>query len=387
MTKTPRITLCWYAKLPDGKWRYFVALYVKRQGQVEVKHGFVKDHGQEVEYPHGKYVLRSHKDGKRVYTPLETCNPRDAVVELRKAKRTALANPETRMSVLKVAAAAYIADCKARGVMEAYENAKVVLGEFLKICTHTYTKAITRQDVLRYHAALRKKGNGDRTVANKHNRLLSFLRFAKADLTVMPPKPTYQKTLPDFYTSQDTTAILQAADPYMTLVILLGMKLGLRELEIAHAEWGDVSFTDSVFRVRSKPHWDWKIKDCEQRDIPIPNDLIDALKDRMKTHPKAKLIVGTKSDKPNFKLLRTLKRLAKRAGLDCGECQCVDGGECEKWTLHRLRRTYATTMLRNGVDIRTVQHWCGWADMTTALRYLRPAAAKESQDKVNAVQW
>jgi integrase len=387
MPKTPKITLCWYAKLPSGKWRYFVPLFETHHGSMQVRHGFVKDHGAVVEYPIGKYVLRSHRQGKRVYTPLETCNPRDAVIELRRARNRAAATPETRMSVLKVAASAYIADCKARGAMEAHENAKVVLGEFLKVCTHTYTKAITRQDVLRYHAKLRAKGNSDRTIWNKHNRLLSFLRFAKGDLSVMPPKPPRQKTLPDFYSSEDTATILKAANPIMRLVILLGLKLGLREQEIAHAEWGDVLWTDSVFRVRSKDHWEWKIKDSEERDIPIPNDLMDALKERRKAHPKARLIVATKGDKPNYKLLRTLKRLAKRAGLNCGECGCEETGECEQWTLHKLRRTYATTLLRNGVDVRTVQDWCGWADLKTALRYLRPSAAKESQDTINRVNW
>ena len=192
MAKTPKITLCWYAKLPTGKWRYFVALFEKRQGSMEVKHGFVMDDGEQREYPHGKYVLRSHKNGKRVYTPLDTCNARDAVIELRKAKRTAQATPETRGAVLKVAAETYLDDLAARGVMEAHKKATIVLGEFLKICTHTYTRAITRQDILKYHTTLRKKGNDDRTVLNKHNTLLSFLRFAGGDLSVMPPKPSYQ---------------------------------------------------------------------------------------------------------------------------------------------------------------------------------------------------
>ncbi len=388
MAKVHKITLCWYAKLPSGKWQYFIPLFEMHHGSMQVKHGFVRHKGQVVEYPVGKYLLRSHREGKRVYTPLETCNPRDAVVELRKARRTALATPETRKAVLKVAAAEYIADCKAREALGAYRDAKLVLGEFLKICSHTYTRAITRQDILKYHARLRAKGNSDRTIWNKHNRLLSFLRFAKGDLSVVPPKPKYERKLPDFYTSEETASLLGAADPYMRLVILLGLKLGLRELEIAHGEWSDVSWTDSVFRVRGKPHWEWKIKDSESRDVPIPSDVIEALKARKKSYPKTKLIVGTKSDKPNFKMLRALKRLAKRADLNCGECDGCNGtGECEKWQLHRLRRTYATTMLRNGVDVRTVQDWCGWADLKTALRYLRPSAAKDSQDKVNAVQW
>lgn len=50
-----------------------------------------------------------------------------------------------------------------------------------------------------------------------------------------------------------------------------------------------------------------------------------------------------------------LKRLAKRVGLSCGKCQgCAsDLKQCQQWTLHKLRRTYGTTLLRNGVDLKT----------------------------------
>jgi integrase len=395
MAKVPKITLCWNAKTDPNNnksWRYFIPIFEKHHGAIQVKHGWVKDKGQLVEYPNGRYVLRSRRDGKRVYTSLDTCNPTFAVVELQKARRAALGADDTqrRLAVLKNAATAYIDDCKARDAMGAYRDAKLVLGEFVPLCKYiTHTRSITRKDVLNYHKWLRAKGNSARTIWNKHNRLLSFLRFAKGDLTVMPPKPTYQKGLPDNYTPKQTAAILAAADDYMRLVILMGLKLGLRELEIVYAEWSDVHWEDCVFRVTGKPHWKWKIKDAEMRDIPLPADVLKSLKARHKKHPKTKLIVGTRNDKPNLHLLRTLKRLAKRADLNCGKCKGCNSKyeECERWQLHRLRRTYATTLLKNNVDVRTVQAWCGWADLKTALRYLRPSAAKESQDKVNAVDW
>lgn len=391
MARTPRITLCWNAKTPTG-WRYFVPLYEQVHGSIQVKHGWVKDKGQNAEYPNGRYVLRSRRDGKRFYTPLDTCNPRDAVIALQRARRVALAAGDTqsRQAVLKVAAAAYIEDCKARNAMGAYRDANLVLGEFLPLCKGiVYTRTITRGHVLNYHKWLRAKGNSDRTVWNKHNRLLSFLRFAKGNLSEMPPKPEFVSKLPNVYTSEETAAILAVADNYMRLVILMGLKLGLRELEIAHAEWSDVHWLDKVFRVSGKPKWDWKIKDSEERDIPIPADVLAQLRRHHKKHPKTKLVVGTKSDKPNLHLLRSLKRLAKRASLNCGQCDPCKSKyrECENWQLHKLRRTYLTTLLRSGFDLRTVQSYAGHADLASTMRYLRPSAAKESQDKVNAINW
>lgn len=394
MGDTRKITLCWYCLTPRG-WRYFPAMLENHGGSIQAQHGWVRDHKQAVEYPQGRYVLRAYRDGKKVYSPLETCNPRDAFLALGRARRMAASQPAAHgLRLLRDAAQAYIADCKQRRAVEAAAQAKLTLDEFSAVVKDTvpgaaYVHSIMRQTVLHYHTAMRKRGLSPRTIANRHDRLKSFLRWCKVDVKFMPPTPRYEKRLPSVYTSTETAAILAAANDHMRMVLLMGLKLGLRELEIAHGEWSDVHWEDKVFRVSGKPHWDFRVKDAEERDVPIPADVLDALKVWRTEHPKTRLIVGTASDNPNFHLLRTLKRLAKRAGLNCGECDgCAsDTGECERWTLHEFRRTYCTTLLRNGVDARSVQAWAGHADLQTTMRYLRPTAAKESQDKVNAVTW
>jgi integrase len=388
-TKARKITLCWYANTPNG-WRYFPCVWEMKHGVAQPKHGWGRYRGEEVHYPTGRYVLRSYLDGKKVYAPLETCHPLEAAQAFNKARRLAASQPAApKLRLLRDAASAYIADCKQRNAMEAAAQAKLTLDEFVPLANTPYVNAVTRQTVLRYHGAMRKRGLSPRTIANRHDRLKSFLRWCKVDVKFMPETPRYEKRLPSVYTTKETAAILDAADDHMRVVILMGLKLGLRELEIAHAEWGDVHWEDKVFRVTGKPHWDFRVKDAEERDVPIPADVLAVLETWREKHPKTKLIVGTDGDKPNFHLLRTLKRLARRKGLNCGECDgCKsETEECERWTLHEFRRTYCTTMLRNGVDARSVQAWAGHADLQTTMRYLRPTAAKESQDKVNAVVW
>jgi integrase len=364
-------------------------------GRVVPKVGYVIDHGQEVCYPKGRFMLRSYDHmGRTVYKAVDSAVPEVARVQQQSAQATAVKVSKARdvRMYLKDAAAAYIADCKARGAMEAMQDARQVLSEFLPLCKAiAYTRSITRQDILAYHTYLKAKGNSARTVHNKHCRLVSFLRFAKGDLSVVPPKPKYESKLPTNYTSEELTSILAAADGHMRLVLLMGLKMGLRELEIAHAEWTDVNWAECTFRVQGKARWNWKVKDSEARDVPCPSDLMAAFKAWRQSHPLTRLIVGTAGDRPDWHLLRTLKRLATRSGLNCGQCRTCKREtryqECEQWTLHKLRRTYATTLLRAGIDVRTVQAWCGWSDLDTALRYLRPSAAKDNQDRVNAVEW
>jgi site-specific recombinase XerD len=82
--------------------------------------------------------------------------------------------------------------------MEAADLARLVTEEFRRLLNRkTYVDEITRDDIFRFHAALRKRGCQDRTVANKHARMSSWLRFAGIDrglekndpARIIPPVP------------------------------------------------------------------------------------------------------------------------------------------------------------------------------------------------------
>lgn len=56
--------------------------------------------------------------------------------------------------------------------------------------------------------------------------------------------------------------------------------------------------------------------------------------------------------------------------------------EANFW-LHKFRNTFATWSLRRGVDIRTVQHWLGHADISMTQRYLAPETGEQAQRRIN----
>jgi integrase len=72
-------------------------------------------------------------------------------------------------------------------------------------------------------------------------------------------------------------------------------------------------------------------------------------------------------------MLDRCKAVAKRAGLDAA-----------KFDLKTFRSTYATRMLRQGFDVRTVQHWMGHKSLETTMRYLVPAS--DVHDKLDQVK-
>lgn len=395
MAKTQKkVTLMWLAKTPAG-WRYFPAQFETKHGVKQVRHGWVKDHGQDVEYTQGRYVLRSYEDGRKVYTPVADCHPRDAMMALERARRAA-ANADARnpLRYIEGAAAAYVKDLEQRKVTEMATKARFVLAEFQDVCRKAgivHVISITRKHILDYHKFLRSKGSSERTIADKHQRIKAWLRFLKVDTSFMPKTPKFEKTRPTIYGQTQIDDIRAAADDEMRIAIDLCWMLGLREREATHAEWGDIDWQHKIFRVQGKvrKEYEFAVKDKEQREIPIPAKFLARLKEWHDTHPKTRLIIGNEENKPEGHLLRRLKALARNAGLNCGKCEgCQRKGsfaECEEWSLHRFRRTFCTSLLRGGVDLATAQDLMGHSDLASTMAYLRAAETPHLHGKMNAI--
>ncbi|SNS77618.1 Site-specific recombinase XerD [Granulicella rosea] len=396
MISAKKTALVWYCKTAKG-WR---RLPVTLGANNRIKHGYVTLDGVLTYCPEGRYEIRTYVDRKAVYKPAGTnaadaMAARDREANLVAAKGYAEAagvkvEEDPGRVVLRKAALRFENDAKERGALEAAEVNRNVTDEFLAVTGRTYADEVTRDDVFKFYRALKNRGCGSRTVSNKHKRLRSFFRFCKLDYSeILPPTPKYDATVPNTYGADDRGDILKVADLYMRLVIELGMMCGLRDQEIQHLEWGDIRWDDSTLRVTSKPHWNFKIKDSEERDIPIPSVLLAHLKERKAEFPDGRLVVPTAAGKPNGKLLRSLKRLAKAKGLNCGLCKGCQSSlaECQQWTLHKLRRTYGTTLLRSGLDLSTVQKFMGHSDLASTMRYLQPATSAASQAAINAIHW
>ena len=435
MSTEKKLGLMWYCKVnTPGKskstrgtmWRRFPCIIdhngCDHKRAVRVGYVMVKGKTDPVEYPEGRFQVRTWHQGKQTYQTLmgkdrPIQNGRDAVVMweamMRRATKEAkvAAGELKQLKTIANAKVAYVTDLEREQKLEAAENAKLVLTEFETVCSSDHVKRITRDNVLDYHAALRKRGLSPRTIANRHNRLKSFLRWCKVDTKFMPDEPKYDKKAPaTIYTPEQLHALRNTANDYLRLAIDMALMLGLRDQELSHACWSDIDFHTRTFRVTSKPDLGFRIKDSEERLLPCPVELLDRLRKwKQTTRGSQRLILGTKHRAVNHHILRMLKTLAQKAGLNCGACvTCLKhvpdapdswrymtirrhdpkaGQQCQQFTLHKLRRSYLTIMLRAGVDARTVQSLAGHSSLQTTLKYLSPATADQMQATVNSIAW
>jgi len=394
------VTLMIRYKDATGTWRRSPAA---RGGNGKVTPNCALVDGNIVAVSGGAYELRHTIDRKTVYTPAgKKAAVADAKrIQLEKTKAIiaqAAGNPDVEVNeksaeraTLKDTAVGYIKDAEGRNALEAAAKSKLVTVEFINLMRSKkklYVDQIVKSDFYAYHAAVRARGCGDRTVANNHQRVASWLRFAGIATENIPAKPLYEDKLPTIYTSEQIRKLLNVADCYMRVCMLLALKCGLREQELMNLEFSDINWEEKTLRIQAKEKWEFVPKKWEQRDIPIPEDLLKELCQWQNTRPGQTLILGTINRTPNTHLLRTLKRLVYRVDLNCGTCDsCQALHECEEYTLHRFRRTYITTLLRNGIDLRTAQAYAGHKKIESTMRYLRPVAASEAHDKLNAVKW
>jgi integrase/recombinase XerD len=160
-----------------------------------------------------------------------------------------------------------------------------------------------------------------------------------------------------------------------------------RDKEVTYAAWSDIDFDKKTYHIRGKKDVGFTVKNHEARIVPIPDSLVDLLKARKKNAPNERWIFVNEDGKPDNHFLRKLKVIALRGGLNCGQCKsritkgrydkkhevavtCRTDPVCERWLLHRFRKTCATRWEVTKIPVRTIQHWLGHKNLETTQIYL-----------------
>lgn len=389
------VSLHYYCRTPQG-WRRYPAA-VGRNGKIRPHYAQVGK--AQIQYEQGHYELRLTQDGKRVWQNVGedagiALAQREITTKRFKAKAAAsdaglkIEDAQQRPR-LADKAKAFRERQETRGKAESVITFDNVIAEFRTVAKVTYLDELTEDIIIRWYAALRKRGNSDRTINNKHTSLFGFLRWAGVNTKNLAERsPKYTEKAVEVYSTEELKTFFSSLKrDYHRIVFETLLKTGMRMQEAMFLEWHEINFARGTITVTEKDDLGFVIKDRAGRTLPIPADLAEHLKQWKEKHG-GRLVLGTSNDTPNWKWLPLLKRLVRQASLNCGYCQgCREQDECEHWYLHKFRATYTTSLLRAGIDTRTVMEYTGHANLATVLRYLSPAEGAETQNKINSIAW
>jgi integrase/recombinase XerD len=277
---------------------------------------------------------------------------------------------------------------------------------FLKYCEAEgieYIRDVDKKVVLRFQPFLRGSKDrygfliSDRTVYNHFLNTVSFLNEYKVDHDLNESDwPSYEEKEVSVYSDSEFNMLLAAADVEERDVLEFFFGVNFRNGEGAHTEWHDIDFDQKEVSTYSKEQkYGWRVKDKEKRIVPISDAIAARLYNRRQRHPDDELVFENRNGGPDVHLLRIIKRVALRAGLNCGHCaaktkgkrpckhpvckeglSCKHHSVCKKWIIHSLRKTWATNRSRAGMDVETLRDYLGHSSLMTTMNYLK--AAKRS---------
>ncbi len=232
-------------------------------------------------------------------------------------------------------------------------------------------KGLSTTDFRAFMASRRNEGAGSRTLARGISGIRSLIRFLEKDgsangaaLRAIRP-PRQKKTLPKplgVVAARDVIAVENslAAEPWIAArdaaVLTLLYGAGLRIAEALSIRRGEAPPRGGTsIRVRGKGG--------KERIVPVLPVVADAIADYIRLCPyapgaEAPLFLGARGGPLNPRLIqRAMEQLRGALGLPATA------------TPHALRHSFATHLLANGGDLRTIQELLGHASLATTQIY------------------
>ena len=162
-----------------------------------------------------------------------------------------------------------------------------------------------------------------------------------------------------FLEVEEEAALLAVAKEPVRTLILVGIHCGLRlRSEGLTLRWQDVDLGRRTVTVSAA-----YAKSGHTRSVPL-NSLVWAALERL---PRTSgFVFVQRNGRPYTYIRRSFNTACRKAGLT-------------DVTPHTLRHTFATRLIENGVDLRTVQELGGWAKIEMLVRYGHVTTARKAE--------
>ena len=222
-------------------------------------------------------------------------------------------------------------------------------------------------DDLRAYAAAKLKSSRRSTVSRKISAIRGFFAFLAAERKIRRDPaaglvaPKIEKRLPVYLPIDDTERLLggiAGGDAWAErdrAILETLYSCGLRVGELVGLDWSDVDFDSECVRVFGKGR--------KERIVPIGEIALDSLRAYRRELAKEQIETAAVFVNRRGRRLttRSVARFVKRYVLRSGTP--IDASP------HALRHTFATHLLNQGADLRSIQELLGHASLSTTQRY------------------
>jgi integrase/recombinase XerC len=231
----------------------------------------------------------------------------------------------------------------------------------------------------RYAAALHASGYAASTVARKLASMRSFYRFGQREGWVAsnPAKPVKsprrKRPLPSFLTREEIVRLLDApegaslGDTRDRAILELMYSSGVRVSELTGLDDQDLDLHGGTIRIRGKGR--------RERLGIVGSHAAEAVRSWLEARRGLPRPLGSAGRQPLFRN-RFGKRLSVRGVARLLEKHLAVAGLTGRASPHTLRHSFATHLLDNGADIRSVQELLGHKSIVTTQVYTHVTTAR-----------
>ncbi|MCB7069172.1 site-specific tyrosine recombinase XerD [Caldibacillus sp. 210928-DFI.2.22] len=230
---------------------------------------------------------------------------------------------------------------------------------------------VTRVHIMQFLSCLKDEGKSARTIARHIASIRSFHHFlildkiVDHDPTVHIETPHPELKLPKVLNTDEVDTLLNTPDLTTTLglrdkaMLELMYATGMRVSELVNLNINDVHLSLGFVRCLGKGN--------KERIIPIGKMATEALKEYLeKARPK---LINQKNKTDSLFMNHHGQRLSRQGFWKILKQIAVKAGIEKELTPHTLRHSFATHLLENGADLRSVQELLGHSDISTTQIY------------------